>query len=404
MISTSDMLTASLWSGMCQVWAILLWMQWRVRRDGTLLSPSDAPPQPAGERVCVLIPARNEQCGIAGCVGSVLMQDVAGLGVTVVDDRSSDGTRDAVRTLMQQDERLQLREIDHLPSGWMGKTHALSVAGEAIDSDWVLFLDADCRLLDPRALRSAIGEARRRGADLLTLLPSLETRTFGEALIIPLCSAVMALWFGLSNRPSRRGFANGQFLLVRREAYQSIGGHAAVRDALIEDVPLAEAFRSAGRVTWTGGGRAIVSVRMYDGFAATFRGWSRIFVGALRSPLKLFLSIAWLIAGSMLPFAAVAWLLGSAASATSVSPTWWLMFSLAAGHLLLLGLVSFYFWDLGRCDRRYLLVYPLSVFAVIAILAHAFYTLTLRRKVGWRETSYRLDRHARIVPSTGAPA
>jgi len=383
---------------MCGVWAILLWMQHRLHRDGTIVSASVVPELSRDTDVCVVIPARNEEAGIVSCLETVLEQDLAHLRVVVVDDRSDDGTAEAVRSTSHRDARVSLRQIHTLPPGWLGKSHALTRATEGLTCDWLLFIDADCRLLSPTAIRAAVGEAQHRGVSLFTLLPALATDGFWEGMLIPLCSAVMALWYSRSNRPRAAGFANGQFLLIKREVYEAVSGHAAVRRAIIEDVPLAEAVRAAGYTTWTGGGGELISVRMYDSLTSIVRGWSRIFVGALRSPLKIAASAAWLIAGSLGPFVAVPilvhawWRVGFQAAPSLIPPT-----GLCLTHIVLLTLVSYGFWGLSRCDRRYLWLYPLSVLGVLGILTHALWTMTVSRRIGWRDTRYRFDRRARIL-------
>lgn len=394
----TDLLTIMAWGAMCNVWSVLLWMQSRIRRDGTLVSANIDEDVQRNVDVCVVIPACNEQAGIAACLASVQAQDLSGLRIVVVDDRSDDDTAEVVRGVAKADPQLALCQVETLPKGWLGKSHALAQATEGLDADWFLFIDADCRLLSPYTIRAAVDEAYRRDAALLTLLPAQATGGFAEGMLIPLCSAVMALWYGRSNRPQAAGFANGQFLLIRRKVYQAVGGHTAVRRAIIEDVPLAEAVRAAGYTTWAGGGAELVSVRMYNSLSSTFRGWSRIFVGALRSPIKIVLSIAWLMAGSLWPFLALPWLIHGWLTLEGETPASLIpLTSLCVSHLLLLAVVSYGFWGLGRCDRRYLWLYPLSVLGVIAILGHAFWTMAVSRRMGWRTTSYRFDRRAMIL-------
>lgn len=395
------------WGAVCNVWAALLYAQRRARRQGVMLVPegphgegSDTGPRPgADESVCVIIPACNEADTIAASLASVLTQDYPRLRAVVIDDRSTDGTGDAARSIADNDPRLRVQTIDTLPPGWLGKSHALWTATRGLDTDWVLFIDADCTLF-PGAIRTAIAEARRRNVAILSLWPRHLAGSFWEHVLIPLCAAVMALWFGRSNRAGTRGrgaFANGQFILIRRDAYERIGGHRAVRRALIEDVPLAEHAASKGLRCWTAGGRDLVGVRMYKDFAGIADGWSRIFVGALRSRTKLILSIGWLLVGSLLPFLAGPYLLYRLLTTPDVDPLLLASAATCLAHLLLIYAVSYRFWKLGRCDRRYLLLYPLSVLVVVALLVRATWWLSVKRIVGWRKTYYNLDSRAMIV-------
>jgi len=401
-MTSIDWLLLAGWGALCNVWGVLMMMQRRARRDGTMLAPLSERPsddQAPTEPLCVVIPVRNEAANVVDCVRSVLAQDLPGLSVHVVDDRSDDGTAKLVAEAFADEPRVSCQRVDDLPDGWLGKSHALHAATRELAQPWLVFLDADCRLTAPSALRTATQAARQRGTDLLSLWPALRCGTFWEAMLIPLCSAVMALWYGSSNHPRARGFANGQFLLVRRDAYQAVGGHASVKTAIIEDVPLAQRMRDAGRNTWTGGGAALLSVRMYESLPGVFFGWSRIFVGALRSRAKLVLSVAWLLVGSLLPFVALPFLLCAwLAAGTPVAGVLPAQLLLCITHMVLLVLVSYGFWGLGRCDRRHLWLYPLSVVVALAILGHALWTLGVSRRVGWRSTGYHIDPRARIVP------
>jgi chlorobactene glucosyltransferase len=260
--------------------------------------------------VCIVVPARNESANLAKCLRSVLGQDYAALSVVVADDRSEDDTARVAEAFATDDPRLSVRLIKELPSGWLGKSHALWSATRDADVEWLLFLDADCTL-DRSAVRTVVAEARRRDVELLTLWPRHASGGFWEHVTIPLCAGIVALWFGSQrvNEPgSRLAFANGQFLLIKREAYERIGGHRSVRSALIEDVPLAEYAKRAGVSCWVASGRDLVAVRMYSGYEAIRDGWARIYVGALRSGTKILLSVAWLLAGSLLPYVAAVFL------------------------------------------------------------------------------------------------
>lgn len=404
---TSIVLLAG-WGVLCNVWAVLLYAQRWARRQGIMLVPEDPTvavkacgfDNQVPESVCVVIPARNEVDTLGTSLQSVLAQDYPCMNIVVVDDRSNDGTGEVARNIAENEECLTVQHIDSLPAGWMGKSHALWTGTRNIKSDWLLFIDSDCRLLNRNTIHTALAEARRRGVAMLSLWPRNMAESFWEHMLIPLCAAVMALWFGGSNRSkarSRGAFANGQFILIRRDTYEQIGGHRAVRRALIEDVPLAEHAARQGVRCWTAGGRDLVGVRMYKDFKAIADGWSRIFVGALRSRTKLALSIGWLLIGSLLPFIAGPYILYSLIITPVPTSLAWAEAITCLSHLILIYAVSFGFWKLGHCDRRYLLLYPVSVVVVIAMLCRAAWWLSVKRIVGWRKTYYKLDNRAMII-------
>lgn len=383
--------------------------QFRAKRRGAFLEQRPAEWRPGRARdvpwptVCVVIPARNEVGTIANCLASVLAQDYPALEVRVVDDRSEDGTRDVAMRIAESDPRVHVLCNDSLPRGWLGKSHALWRATRAVTSDWILFLDADCTL-GPTAVRVAIDEAIRRDAGLLTLWPRNRAGGFWEHVLIPLCAGIIALWYGSDrvNAPdSKRAFANGQFLLIRRDEYERIGGHRSVRRAIIEDIPLGEHAKRAGVRCFVASGRELLDVRMYAGYSAIRDGWARIYVGALRSSLRIAVSLAWLALGSLLPVVAAFVLFLPGASSLVLTQVGPLTIATLRGccglHLALLLIVSYRFWGFGACRRSYLILYPLSVILVMGILWRAWWWLTVKRRVPWGGTVYSIDRKGVLV-------
>ena len=216
------------WAGVCSVWFVLLIAQRRVCRDRLILEPdaSGDPPVEAGvtswPSIAVIVPARNEAPTLDACIQSLLNQDYPDLRIVIVDDRSRDATFDAAQRIAGRDPRVRVERVTELPAGWMGKSYALWTGSRAVDADWLLFVDADCTL-HPRAVRAAVADALRRCVDLLSLWPRHDARTFWEHMLIPLCGGIIALWFGSRAwQEAERGpaFANGQFLLVRRDVYE----------------------------------------------------------------------------------------------------------------------------------------------------------------------------------------
>jgi hypothetical protein len=223
--------------------------------------------------------------------------------------------------------------------------------------------------------------------------------------VIPLCGGIIALWFGPRRLPwsVRRAYGNGQFLLIDRVAYMSIGGHETVRSNLIEDVALARAMETAGMSVAVASGARLFSVRMYESLNAALNGWTRIFVGALRSGWKIAGSMLWLIFGSLLPIVAaplLCWLIIAELRHGHVSAITLATTIVCAAHIALLFVVTWRFWGMGGCDRRALFLYPVSVLLVLWALARAAWTLFVSRRVEWRGVRYRIDREGRIVAAS----
>jgi glycosyltransferase involved in cell wall biosynthesis len=230
----------------------------------------------SSEIVCAIIPARNEERTIARAVKSVAEQPEI-RGITVVNDQSSDGTDQILRRLAAEQPKLRVVEGEELPPGWVGKNRAAWLGAQTAACDWLLFTDADAVHL-PGSTARALSEARSSGADLLSYSPGQEMHTWWERALIPFvfCRLSQLYSYATINDPdSPAAAANGQYLLIRRSAYEQIGGHAAVRDEVLEDVALARLAKSAGFRLHFAPGDQICRVRMYSNFAAMWEGWSK---------------------------------------------------------------------------------------------------------------------------------
>jgi len=361
----------------------------RVAREGlrvpVLTAPNDAP------WVTIIVPARDEAARIGGCVRSILDQEYPSLRLIIADDRSIDGTADVARTAASGDPRLSIHRIGELPPGWSGKSHALWDAAQRTDAPWLLFVDADCQLL-PGAVGAAIRYASERCVDFLTLWPRDGSIGFWERLLAPLCGAMIVLWYGrrrVNDPAAPDAFANGQFILVRRDAYFSFGGHSKVRDAIIEDIPLARAAKAAGVRVLSALGVDVVMVRMYASLAEIVRGWRRIYVGVL-SPGRIGWSIASIVVGSLAPYAVIAFTLPNVLRGAGGWSAAWL--ALACAHLVALMITSVRFFSLARCRIRYLWLYPLSCIGVLIILFAALVKSIGQSRIQWRGTTYSVEK------------
>jgi chlorobactene glucosyltransferase len=227
-------------------------------------------------RVSVVIPARNEEAEVERAVRSHLRQDYPDVQVVVVDDRSTDRTREILGALAVEDPRLVVVPGREPPDGWLGKPHALWLGAQAADGEILLFADADVRY-DPRTLREAVALLDDRGLDLLAFFPRFETRGFWENVLLPFLSVAVFLGFGFLARFRRIPLAMGAGAgnLVRRGAYEAVGGHAAIRMAVVDDVRLAVAAKRAGFRVAAFRAEDRVAVRMYRGFRQVWNGFTK---------------------------------------------------------------------------------------------------------------------------------
>ncbi|MGH9398877.1 MAG: glycosyltransferase, partial [Thermoanaerobaculia bacterium] len=250
------------------------------------LTPRLSRPRPRtarAPRVSVVIPARDEERGIERAVRSHLLQDYANFEVVVVDDRSSDRTGEILAALAREDRRLTVLPGIDPPAGWLGKPHALHVAALAATGELLLFADADV-VYDPRALGEAVAFLEASRADFAVLLPRMEAEGFWESVLMPY---VLGAYFGgigfLANmdRPRWAAAGGGAGNLIRRSAYDAVGGHAALKDSVIDDVHLALKTKRGGFRTRAVRAEDRVSVRMYRGLAGVVNGFTKNIAYAL---------------------------------------------------------------------------------------------------------------------------
>ena len=227
-------------------------------------------------RVSVIVPARNEEANIARVVRSLAPQQGV-REILVVDDRSQDRTAEILKDLKAKIPALQVIETDTLPEGWTGKSYAAATGARVASGAWLLFTYADTEHL-PGSLAVLLERAEREGVDLLSLSPGQSTRTVWEKAVIPLIYTHLARLYrfeDVSDPASPAAAANGQYVLIRRAVYDRVGGHEAVRGAILEDVELARRVKSAGGQLLFLPGAEWVSTRMYGSFSAMWQGWTK---------------------------------------------------------------------------------------------------------------------------------
>ena len=232
--------------------------------------------EPSAGSVTVIVPARNEEAVIAACIASLANQpEIA--EILVVNDQSTDGTARVVSGLMEKIPNLRLLESGELPDGWVGKNHALWVGVQQAKCAWLLFTDADAEH-ERDSVSRALQIAKERAAALVSFSPEQITETWYEKALIPFIYLRLARRFSYENvndPKSPAAAANGQFLMMRRDVYDTIGGHAGVAGEVLEDVALAMRVKAAGHRISFGSGKGIVRVRMYRSFQAMWQGWKK---------------------------------------------------------------------------------------------------------------------------------
>ncbi|HUR76119.1 MAG TPA: glycosyltransferase family 2 protein [Sporichthya sp.] len=239
----------------------------------------DAPDVPDDLAVSVLLPVRDEAAGVAACLTALLAQQgVPGLEILVLDDGSADGTADVARAVAGADPRVQVLTGGPLPPGWLGKPYACARLAAHARGDLLVFVDADV-ILHPRAIAAAVSLRAESGLALMSLMPRQIAGSPGERLVQPLLA-----WSWLSTLPVRpaehslrpsTAAAIGQFLVVDRDTYTAVGGHGAVRAAVVDDIELARATKRAGHRSGMVVGAAVASCRMYTGWAEVRAGHTK---------------------------------------------------------------------------------------------------------------------------------
>ncbi len=339
-----------------------------------------APPRggPSPGRVSVVIAARNEEEDLPGCLDAFLAQDYPDLEILVVDGGSTDGTREVARA---RAPRVTLLEEPPLPPGWVGKSWACSTGAGRTSGAFLLFADADVRL-DPSAVRRSVEWAEEERADLVSLAPRLEAVGPWERVVLPFMAQVILTYFRtprVNHDGSRTAMANGQYLLVRRTAYDAVGGHAAVRGAVLEDVRLAQEFRRQGRRLRVAWAPRLAVTRMYRSRAEMFEGLLKNIHGTRFSLSRQVGFFAGLVGFYYLPLALLP--IGAFYGVPSL---------VALGAILWVGLFAKHvgFARTLTGHGAWGLLFPVAVAFYLALLLASIRNGLARRPIAWKGRTY----------------
>src|SRR6266568_6552653 len=235
--------------------------------------------------VSIIVPARNEEACLGTCLESLIAQTGIALEIIVVDDDSTDRTAEIARSF----RGAHGIEAGPLPDNWTGKNNAMAAGAKIAKGKWLLFTDADT-VHKPGSLARAVAEAEQHGAALLSYSPEQEVHSFWEKAVMPVIFAELAATYppeAVNDPASSIAAANGQYLLISREAYDAVGGHTKTASDLLEDVAMARLVKSSGRKIFFRYGGDAVRTRMYRSFAGLREGWMKNLALLFPSPRGL---------------------------------------------------------------------------------------------------------------------
>ncbi len=350
------------------------------------------PPEAPVDRpsISVLIPARNEDYGIAACVRAVLASKHVTLEVIVLDDASTDRTAEVVRDLAAIDVRVRIESAPPLPQGWCGKQHACYVLSKLARFDTLTFLDADVRL-EPEALHRMAGFLKESGADLVSGFPRQETGTLLEQLLIPLIHwlllCFLPLWGMRQFRWSAFGAGCGQWFMTTRNAYHHAGGHEAVKSSQHDGITLPRAYRRAGLRTDLCDATNLATCRMYRSARGVWFGLSKNACEGMASTGQIGFWTTMLFCGQVLPFAILCarWYfpetvvtVRSEVSSRAIVPL-----------LCVLALLAVYVPRISvgirsRQSWRGVLLHPLAILLLLTVQWYALIRAAIGQPVGWK--------------------
>jgi len=335
-------------------------------------------------RVSIVVPARNEGEHIELTLVRLLVLDYENYEVIAVNDRSTDGTgkvMDRIASTPEADSRLKIIHIDDLPTGWMGKPHAMWAGAQHASGDWLLFTDADV-LFRPDVLSRAMSYAGSEGADHLVLFPRMIMHGAGERMMI----AFFQTLFVFGHRPwkvadpkTRDHMGVGAFNLIRRRAYDAIGTYQALCFEVLDDMKLGKLVKNAGYVQRNVFGHDLISLRWVKGAMGMVQNLTKNFFAILSFQWPRTLgSVFMLLFLNLGPFLGI-WL-----------PHGWARFPYAVALASMAGLYVGMSW-MSDVPAYYLFLHPVSTVLFAYILLRSMVLTLQQRGIFWRGTFYPLD-------------
>jgi len=348
-----------------------------------------------GPSVSVVVPARNEEGSIGRCVESLLVQDYVDYEVIVVDDDSNDATAAIVAAHAARDSRVRLVCGEPLPEGWLGKPHAISQGVAAARGEVLIFTDADT-VHQAHSVSWSVTNLEDHHADILSGYLRQEYGSLGEDLVVPTMYAMMLLvpfYLLPRTKTARLAFAIGQYVAIRREAYDGIGGFDTIRDSIVDDMSMAIRMKELGYRNVFLDAKDVARCHLYDGYRNAFHGIKRSIYSAVGGRPLSVVAMAAIILGLIVGPAMSVVISGLRLEVpTGLLPTAVALFALQ--------------WSLLAWDRDVplvaVLLYPVVFLNLILILNASMLDTGLGPGVDWKGRVVRVPRDEGKAPEARA--
>lgn len=378
--------------------ALAIWLRFALVLIGVLRTPklSQIAPVPAPSdgasgteatmpwpRLSAIVACRDEAATVERAMSSLLTQDYPNLEVIAVNDRSRDSTGAILDRLSREYAALRVVHVDSLPSGWLGKTHAMHQGAAHASGDWLLFTDADV-LFAPGVLRRAVAWAAREQMGHAVVLPTLIAPGLWERALVSLFGLLFHFRAPVRDlrRPGTAAYIGiGAFNLVRKEAYAAVGGHERLRLEVVDDMKLGMVLRRSGVRQGCADAAGLLRVRWQHGFGPTLTGLMKNFFAACE--------YRWLYA---LGAAAFLLFVTTAPLVAALPSTPWPARLLAVLTAVLAVVVHGVMARRAACGKGYEgVALPIVGPCLAAVAVLSAVVTTLRRGIVWRGTLYPLD-------------
>lgn len=259
--------------------------------------PREVPPRAEWPRLSLIVPACNEGATIEAATKAKLASDYPNLEVVLVDDRSTDTTTEIVARLAADDDRVRVVRIDELPSGWLGKVHAMQRGAAGATGEWLLFSDADVHI-EATLLRRVIATAEERRLDFVSMMPRIWSSGFALDVVIAFLVrglVVASRIWKVADPRSRVAIGNGVFGLVRRSAFEKTPGLEWLKLEILDDQALGQMMKHSGARCGVFDPQGDLALHFYSSVGEMMRGLEKngyVLVGQLRLHRLIFTAMA----------------------------------------------------------------------------------------------------------------